>query len=84
MTVIEAMACGIPVIVSNVSSLPEIVGKAGLLVDPYSVDQIEQAIRTIVSDKKLHLKYTKLSLSQAEKFSWEKMAKIVLKVFESV
>lgn len=83
-TVVEAMACGTPVIVSNVSSLPEIVGKAGLLVDPYSVDQIEQAIRTIVSDKKLHQKYTKLSLAQAEKFSWEKMAKIVLKVFEGV
>lgn len=80
---VEAMACGVPVIVSNVSSLPEVVGKAGLLVDPYSVDQIEQAIRTIVSDKKLREKYSKLGLIQAQKFSWEKMAKIVLKVFES-
>jgi len=80
--VLEAMACGTPVIVSNSSSLPEVAGKAGILVDPYSVDQIEQAIRTIISDKKLHQKYLELGLLQVEKFSWEKMAKTTLKVFE--
>lgn len=80
--VAEAMACGTPVIVSNVSSLPEVVGKAGLLVDPYSVDQIEQAIRTIITDKKLRLKYSKMGIAQAKKFSWEKMAREVLRVFE--
>ncbi len=79
--VLEAMACGTPVIVSNVSSLPEIVGKTGLLVDPYSVDQIEQAIRVLVTDKKIHQKYAKLAVSRAKKFSWEKMAKEVLKTF---
>lgn len=80
--VLEAMAVGTPVIVSNVSSLPEVVGKAGLLVDPYSVDQIEQAIRTITTDKKLRQKYVKAGLDQVKKFSWDKMAKAVLKVFE--
>lgn len=83
-TVVEAMACGIPVIVSNISSLPEIVGKAGLLVDPYSVTQIEQAIRSVISDKKMRQKYSKLSLAQGRKFSWEKMAETVLKVFKLV
>lgn len=82
--VLEAMASGVPVIVSNVSSLPELVGKAGLLVDPYSVDQIEQAIRALLTDKKLQQKYSKIAISQAKKFSWEKMAKQVLKVFEKV
>ncbi|MEK7616851.1 MAG: glycosyltransferase family 1 protein [Patescibacteria group bacterium] len=82
--VIEAMACGTPVIVSNIASLPEVVGQAGLLVDPYSVDQIEQATRTITSDKKLRLKYSKLGLEQVKKFSRDKMAKQVLKVFEKV
>lgn len=80
--VVEAMACGMPVIVSNASSLPEVVGNAGLLFDPYSVDQIEQAIRTIVADKKLRGKYSKAGIIQAQKFSWEKMARTVLKVFE--
>jgi glycosyltransferase involved in cell wall biosynthesis len=82
--VVEAMASGTPVIVSNVSSLPEVVGKAGLLVDPYSIDQIEQAIRTIVSDKKLQQKYSKEGIIQAKKFSWDKMAKEVLEVFEKL
>lgn len=83
-TVVEAMACGTPIIVSNVSSLPELVGEAGLLVDPYSVDQIEQAIRILTTDKKLREKYVKLGLLQSQKFSWSKMAKTVLKVFERV
>jgi len=84
MTALEAMACGVPTVVSNVSSLPEVVGKAGLLIDPYSVTQIEQAIRAVVTDKKLRSKYSKVALEQAKKFSWEKTAKVVLKVFESI
>lgn len=80
--VVDAMACGVPVIVSNVSSLPEVAGKAGLYVDPMSVDQIEQAIRLISTDKKMHLKMTKLALEQAHKFSWKKMAKQVIEILE--
>ena len=79
--VVEAMACGVPVIISNVSSLPEIVGKAGLLVNPTSVDQIEQAIRTVLTDKKLKNKLIRLGLKQAKNFSWNKMARKVIKVF---
>ncbi len=79
---VEAMASGVPVIVSNASSLPEVVEKAGLSVDPYSVDQIEQAMRLLVTDKKLRQKYSKLGIEQAKKFSWDKMAKTVLRVFE--
>lgn len=79
--VVEAMACKTPVIVSNVSSLPEVAGKAGLLVDPYSIDQIEHAIRVMISDKKMREKYSKASLIQAKKFSWGKMAKTVLSSF---
>lgn len=82
--VLEAMACGIPVICSNVSSLPEVCGRAGLLVDPYSVDQIEQAIRLITTDKKLRQKKIKEGFKQVKKFSWDKMARNLLKVFEKV
>lgn len=81
--VIEAMACATPVLASNVSSIPEVVGKAGLLFNPLSVDQIEQAIRTVMTDKKIRDKYVKLGLQQSKNFSWDKMARTVLKVFES-
>ncbi|MBU1000392.1 glycosyltransferase family 4 protein [Patescibacteria group bacterium] len=79
---LEAMACGTPVIVSNVSSLPEVAGKAGVLVDPYSIDQIEQAIRLVVTDRKLRQKYSKAGITRTREFSWDKMAKTVLKVFK--
>lgn len=82
--VVEAMACGTPVIVSNRSSLPEVVGQAGLLIDPDSTDQIEQAIRTVVSDQKLRVKLSEAGFLQAKKYSWEKMAKAVIKIFEGV
>lgn len=82
--VVEAMACGVPVITSNVSSLPEVTGDAGLLVDPKSETQIEQAIRLLTTDKKLHYKLSKKALEQSKKFSWQKMAKEVIKVLESV
>lgn len=80
--VVDAMACGVPVIVSNVSSLPEVVGKSGLLVNPESVVEIEQAIRLVSTDKKVHNKLCKMSLMQVKKFSWQKMAKDVMKVLE--
>lgn len=81
---VDAMSCGVPCVVSNISSLPEVVGEAGLLIDPESVDQIEQAIRLITTDKKLHAKLSKLSLEQAKKFSWKKMTKEVKEVLEHV
>lgn len=82
--IIESLACEVPAIVSNVSSLPEVVGDAGLLIDPKSLDQIEHAIRLMVTDKKLQQKLSKRTLAQAKKFSWEKMAKEVVKVLEEV
>ncbi len=80
--VVEAMAVGIPVLVSNVSSLPEVAGKAGLMFNPTRVDQIEQAIRTIWTDKKLWFKQSKQGLEQAKKFSFKKMTKEIIKVME--
>jgi glycosyltransferase involved in cell wall biosynthesis len=61
-----------------------VVEVAGLLVDPYSITQIEQAIRTITTDKKLRRQKIKAGFKQAKKFSWHKMAKTVLKVFEQI
>jgi glycosyltransferase involved in cell wall biosynthesis len=78
--VVEAMACGVPVVVSNLSSLPEVAGDAGIQVNPESETQIEQALRLLASDKKINLKLSKKALEQAKKFSWSGMAKEVIKV----
>ena len=72
--VLEAMACGTPVITSNLSSLPEITGDAGILINPYQVEEITQAMTTIANDTELRSRLSNLSLQQAEKFSWQKTA----------
>ena len=79
--VVDAMACGKPVIVSNVASLPEIVGDAGVLVDPNSVDSIKDGILKLVNDKALMQRLSHKSMDRAALFSWEKMARQVLDVF---
>jgi len=70
--VLEAMACGCPVIASNTSSLPEVVGDAGLLIDPYDTDQLAQAITTVLGDDELKREMSRKSIVQAQKFSWER------------
>jgi glycosyltransferase involved in cell wall biosynthesis len=79
--VLEAMACGCPVVVSNVSSLPEVVGKAGVLVDPHDADSISQGIKQALASR---TQLIKLGLSQAQKFSWDKTTNQVLEVYEKI
>jgi len=80
---LEAMACGTPVITSNISSLPEVVGDAGMLVDPYNVDEIAQAIYRVISDNKLCEDMKRKGLKRAQVFSWGKSARKMLNVIES-
>lgn len=81
---LEAMACGTPVITSNLSSLPEVVGDAGILVDPYSVDEIAEAIHQVLSNARLREQMQRKGLDRARMFSWEKTAQETLKVLEAV
>jgi len=78
---LEAMACGVPTIVSNVSSLPEVVGNGAVMIDPYNVDELAFAIRKVLEDKDLRENLIKKGLKQAKKFSWYKTAQEVLRVF---
>jgi len=79
---LEAMASGVPVITSNTSSLPEVVGDAALLVDPQSEKELRSAIVRVVSDPTLRQSLSEKGLDQARKFSWEQIAKDTLKVYE--
>jgi glycosyltransferase involved in cell wall biosynthesis len=69
---VEAMSCGVPVITSNVTSMPEVVENAGILVDPFSVDAISKAMLTIASNEELRKELIEKSKLQATKFSWQK------------
>jgi glycosyltransferase involved in cell wall biosynthesis len=70
--VLEAMACGTPVITSNLSSLPEVAGDAALLINPYNVEEITEAMQTIATDSALRQQLSTQSISRASQFSWEK------------
>ncbi|WP_018248101.1 glycosyltransferase family 4 protein [Orenia marismortui] len=82
MPVLEAMASATPVITSNISSLPEVVGEAALLVDPYDINDISNVIKQILEDKKLQLRMTEQGLKQSAKFSWQKSAEKLLTVYK--
>ena len=81
---IEAMACGTPVVTSNVSSLPEAVGDAALTVDPHDVDAIGDAILKILTDDKLRHDLRQKGFDRATLFTPEKLARRLLDVFENV
>lgn len=72
--IVEAMACDVPVITSNVTSMPEVAGEAALLIDPYSIDSIKDAMIQIYSDENLCNNLISKAKIQREKFSWDKSA----------
>ncbi|MHB1356577.1 MAG: glycosyltransferase family 4 protein [Anaerolineae bacterium] len=82
--VLEAMACGTPVICSNVSSLPEVAGDAAVLFDPRSVEALTQAITSICSDPLLRQSLSQRGLQRVRTFSWQACARSVLHVLETV
>ncbi|HYE83576.1 MAG TPA: glycosyltransferase family 1 protein [Clostridia bacterium] len=79
---LEAMQCGTPVVTSNVSSIPEIVGDACLLVNPYSIDNISDSILTVLSDVDEWHKYSLMGIERAKEYSWLKTAAETLHVYE--
>ena len=81
---LEAMACGCPVVTSNTSSLAEVVGKAGIMVDPYDVDGLAQAMKQVLTDDKLRDDMVRKGLEQAKRFSWEKTVEQTLEVYNKV
>jgi len=79
---LEAMACGVPVITSNSSSLPEVVGDAGVMVDPYDSAALAAAINQVLSDEKLRTTLIKRGLERVKLFSWQKCAEETVAVYE--
>lgn len=82
LTVLEALACGVPVIASNNSSLPEVVGDAGILINPYNHEEIADAIYKIVTNPELRAHLISEGLQRSEKFSWEYTAQRTLDAYK--
>ena len=82
--VLEALACGTPVVCSNASSLPEVAGDAALLVDPLDVEGLAAALERVLRDEELRAELIERGFEQVRKFSWERCARETLDVLERV
>jgi glycosyltransferase involved in cell wall biosynthesis len=82
--VLEAMACGTPVITSNVTSLPEVAGNAAILINPYSPAEIAGSLERVLSDEGLRNELSAKGLERAKKFSWEGTAEKTIEVYRKV
>lgn len=81
--VIEAMNCGTPVIASNCSSIPEIVGDSGILVNPYEISEISQKLYEVLTDKSLQAQLSVKGKERAKLFTWENTAKEILNILHN-
>lgn len=81
---LEAMACGTPVAVSETTSLPEVVGDAGLYFDPHSDEQIEEALRALLTDEPTRKVLRDKGLERSAQFPWERTVEGILRTYERV
>ena len=84
MPILEAMASKTPVITSNISSMPEVAGNAGMLVDPFNENEIFEAYKKILSDDELKKEMVQKGLEQAKKFEWKKSVEMLEKIYEEI
>jgi glycosyltransferase involved in cell wall biosynthesis len=81
---LEAMACGCPVITSNSSSLPEVVGEAAIKVPPQDIEGLAEALKKVLTNKELRKSLIAKGKAQAVKFSWDQAAEKTLEVYKEV
>lgn len=81
--IVEAMACGTPVLTSHVTAIPEVAGDAAIYVDPYRVDSIRNGIEQLVHDETRRLVCIKQGLQQAQRFSWDRIAGTIQSVLNT-
>jgi glycosyltransferase involved in cell wall biosynthesis len=81
---LEAMACGTPVVCSNAASLPEVVGDAAVMVDPYDVDALAEAMSRVLAHGDLRRELRQRGLERCRQFTWERTARETVAVYQEV
>jgi len=79
---LEAMKCGVPVIVGDNTSLPEVVGDAGVLVNPFDIDDMAAGIERVITDSELRMQLRVKGLERAKLFDWQETARQTLAVYK--
>lgn len=82
--ILDSFACGVPVITSNVSSMPEVGGDAALYVDPYQMEDIKEKLDLVMNDRKLRQDLVKKGSARVKQFSWEKAARETTEVYREL
>jgi alpha-1,3-rhamnosyl/mannosyltransferase len=83
-TVLEALGCGVPAVISNRASLPEIAGEAALLVEPDDLEGVAEAMQCGLADSELRASLAARGLAQASRFTWERTAQATLELYQRV
>ena len=78
------MACGVPVITSNTSSLPEVIGDAGIMVNPTDINLLCERMCLLLKDRELWNRMRNMGLERSKLFLWDKTAEKILKVYDEV
>ena len=81
---LEAMSCGTAVITSNISSIPEVVGDGGILIDPFNMKNLIYSLEALLNDKKIRDELSSKALERAAKFSWEKTSEKTIEVYKKI
>lgn len=81
---LEAMQCGVPTVVSNISSLPEVVESGGILLDPYDNNSLQEIMLTLYSDKNVREEYSNKALERSKYFSWEKTCDEHINIYKKI
>jgi len=82
--VLEAMASGVPVVISNRTSLPEVVGNAGTFIDPEDIELLAQTLESLLDDQERHQQMNRMGLQRAAQFTWKACAEKTFKVYQNV
>ena len=82
--ILEAMACGTPIITSNISAMPEVAGEAALTVNPYNVDEIAEVMHQITCDSNMSQRLVDTGLKRVKNFSWNNAAEKTLELYEGI